>query len=75
PDIIDFIVDDSALKQGLYSPGLHVPVLPSEAITEQGPDYLLILAWNFAQPIMASNSAFHEAEGRFIIPVPELEVI
>ncbi len=75
PDIIDFIVDDSSLKQGLYLPGLHVPVLPSEAITERGPDYLLILAWNFAQPIMASNSAFHEAEGRFIIPVPELEVI
>jgi SAM-dependent methyltransferase len=75
PDIIDFIVDDSPLKQGLYSPGLHVPVLPSGAITEQGPDYLLILAWNFAQPIMANNSAFHEAEGRFIIPVPELEVV
>ncbi len=75
PDIIDFIVDDSPLKQGLYSPGLHVPVLPSGAITEQGPDYLLILAWNFAQPIMANNSAFHEAGGRFIIPVPELEVI
>ncbi len=75
PDIIDFIVDDSSLKQGLYLPGLHVPVLPSEAITERGPDYLLILAWNFAQPIMANNSAFHEAGGRFIIPVPELEVI
>jgi SAM-dependent methyltransferase len=75
PDIIDFIVDDSPLKQGLYSPGLHVPVLPSEAITEQELDYLLILAWNFAQPIMANNSAFHEAGGRFIIPIPELEVI
>ena len=75
PDIIDFIVDDSPLKQGLYSPGLHVPVLPSGAITEHRPDYLLILAWNFAQPIMANNSAFHEAGGRFIIPVPELEVV
>ncbi len=75
PDIIDFIVDDSPLKQGLYSPGLHVPVLPSEAIAERRPGYLLILAWNFAQPIMANNSAFHKAGGRFIIPVPELEVI
>ena len=75
PDIIDFIVDDSPLKQGLYSPGLHVPVLPSGAIAEHRPDYLLILAWNFAQPIMANNSAFHEAGGRFIIPVPELEVV
>ena len=75
PDIIDFIVDDSPLKHGLYSPGLHVPVLPSGAIAEHRPDYLLILAWNFAQPIMANNSAFHEAGGRFIIPAPELEVV
>jgi hypothetical protein len=75
PDIIDFIIDDSPLKQGLYSPGLHVPVLPSGAITEHRPDYLLILAWNFAQPIMANNSAFHDAGGHFIIPVPELEVL
>ncbi|MDP7543977.1 MAG: SAM-dependent methyltransferase, partial [Alphaproteobacteria bacterium] len=74
-DIIDFIVDDSPLKQGLYSPGLHVPALPSGAIAEHRPDYLLILAWNFAQPIMANNSAFHEAGGRFIIPAPELEVV
>ena len=75
PDIIDFIVDDSSLKQGLYLPGLHVPVLPSSAIAEQGPDYLLILAWNFAQSIMANNSALHDMGGRFIIPVPKLEVV
>ncbi len=75
PDIIDFIVDDSPLKQGLYSPGLHVPVLPSGAIAEHRPDYLLILAWNFAQSIMANNSAFHDMGGRFIIPVPKLEVV
>ena len=70
---IDFIVDDSPLKQGLYSPGLHIPVLASEALYERRPDYLLILAWNFAQVIMDKHSAFLDGGGRFIVPLPELK--
>ncbi|MBI5625030.1 MAG: class I SAM-dependent methyltransferase [Elusimicrobia bacterium] len=75
PDLIDFIVDDSPLKQGLYSPGLHIPVTTSQAILDKKPDYLLILAWNFAEPIMAKNKAFSERGGRFIIPLPEVKVL
>jgi len=71
---IDFIVDDSPLKQGLYSPGLHVPVLPPEAIIERRPDYLLLLAWNFARPIIEKHAAFRQRGGRFIVPLPRLEV-
>jgi len=74
PDVVEFIVDDSPLKQGLYSPGLHVPVLPATAIAEQKPDYLLILAWNFARPIMEKNARFAAQGGRFIIPLPTVEV-
>ncbi|MDH5747900.1 MAG: class I SAM-dependent methyltransferase [Rhodospirillales bacterium] len=74
PETIDFIVDDSLLKQGLYSPGHHIPVLPSTAIAERNPDYLLILAWNFAAPIMEKQTAFRDRGGRFIIPLPEIEV-
>lgn len=75
PDILDFIVDDSPLKQGLYSPGYHIPVLPSSAIYEHKPDYLLILAWNFAGPIMAKHTAFTDAGGHFIVPLPQIEMI
>ncbi len=75
PDLIDFIVDDSPLKQGLFTPGLHIPVLPSSAIQEKSPDYLLILAWNFAKPIMQKNSSFHNSGGKFIIPLPKVEVV
>jgi len=75
PDLIDFIVDDSPLKQGLHTPGMHVPVLSSEAIAERRPDFLVILAWNFARPIMAKNAAFTEAGGRFIIPLPQVEMV
>ena len=73
PDILDFIVDDSPLKQGLYSPGLHIPVLPSSALYEKNPDYVLILAWNFADFIMNNNLAYSKAGGKFIIPLPTIQ--
>jgi SAM-dependent methyltransferase len=69
-DTIDFIVDDSPLKQGLFTPGKHIPVLPSSAIEEKKPDYLLILAWNFADPIIEKCKSFQEAGGKFIVPLP-----
>ncbi len=74
-DILDFIVDDSPLKQGLYSPGLHIPIFSSSSIETFKPDYLLILAWNFSDSIIKNNQKFHEAGGKFIIPLPNLEVI
>lgn len=74
PDIIEFIVDDSPLKQGLLSPGFHIPVLPATALYERRPDYLLVLAWNFAQPIMAKHSQFAADGGRFIVPLPEVVI-
>jgi C-methyltransferase C-terminal domain len=75
PDLIEFIVDDSPLKQGLFTPGLHVPVLAPDAIERLKPDYLLILAWNFARPIMAKNARFAAGGGRFIVPLPDVEVL
>lgn len=74
-DVLDFVVDDSPLKQNLYTPGHHIPILPSHAIYEQKPDFLLLLAWNFAQPIMKNHQAFRQAGGRFIIPLPKMEVV
>ena len=74
PDLIDFIVDDSPLKQGLYSPGMHIPVVPSAAIYDRKPDDIVILAWNFARPIMEKHKQFTEQGGRFIVPLPHLEI-
>jgi len=75
PQLVDFIVDDSPLKQGLFTPGMHIPVLSARAIAERKPDYLVILAWNFAKPIIEKNAAFRERGGRFIVPVPKVEVV
>ena len=74
PDVIEFIVDDSPLKQGLFSPGLHVPVLPASELYQRNPDYVVILAWNFAEPIMQNHSEFLASGGHFIVPLPELTV-
>lgn len=73
-DVIDFIVDDSPLKQGLFTPGLHVPVVHPGVLEERRPDYLVIFAWNFAEPIMAKQQAFARRGGRFIVPLPEVAV-
>jgi SAM-dependent methyltransferase len=73
-ETLDFVVDDSPLKQGLFTPGLHVPVLPATAVTERKPDYLVILAWNFAESILGKLGGFREGGGRAIVPLPNVEV-
>ena len=73
--LLSFIVDDNPRKQNTYSPGHHVPVLPSEALYEKKPDYVLILAWNYADPIMKKHQRFSDQGGHFIIPLPALTEI
>ncbi len=70
-EVLDCIVDDSQWKQGLYTPGTHIPVVGFDALSKQRPDYILILAWNFAGPIMKKCSGF----SNFIVPVPVPQVV
>jgi hypothetical protein len=72
---LDYLVDDNPAKQGTYSPGLHLPVLPSAALQERKPDCVLMLAWRFAAPIIKKNQAYLDQGGRFIVPVPEVKTI
>jgi SAM-dependent methyltransferase len=74
-ETIDFIADKSPLKQGLYAPGNHVPVVPPEEIMARKPDYVLILAWNLADEIMTQLSTYRAGGGKFIIPVPEPRIV
>ncbi len=74
-EVLEFIVDDNPLKQGLYTPGFHVPILPVTAIIDKKPDYLVILAWNFADSIIAQQKDFRDRGGKFIIPLPELRIV
>jgi len=73
-DIIDFIVDDNPLKQGLYSPGRHISIVSNAEIEKQSPNFLLVLAWNFAESIIFNNQIYKKNGGQFIIPLPKVEV-
>jgi SAM-dependent methyltransferase len=72
---LDFIVDKSEAKQGLYTPGTHLLVYPPEKIYQEKPDYLLILCWNIAEEVIKQLKDYHDAGGRFVIPVPNLKII
>jgi SAM-dependent methyltransferase len=73
-DVIDVIVDEGPLKLGLLTPGLHVPVVSSDALYDRNPDYVLILAWNFADPIIEKHARYSDQGGQFIVPLPRLEL-
>lgn len=74
-DIIPYTVDKNPLKLGLYTPGMHIPVLPVQTLLERQPDYVLILAWNFAEEIMKQQQEYYKRGGKFIIPIPEPRVV
>lgn len=74
-DEVEYIVDDNELKQGLLSPGLHIPIVSPTCIYTDRPDYVIVLAWNFADSIVEQHSQFLKLGGRFIVPLPHLRVI
>lgn len=75
PDLLEYIADKAPLKQGLYTPGTHIPVVPPDRIETDPPDYMFILAWNFADEIMRQQSAFKAKGGKFIVPIPMPQVV
>jgi len=72
---LDFIVDDNPLKQGLFCPASHISVTDPAELYVRRPDYLIILAWNFAEPIMAAHQKYASQGGRFILPMPVPRII
>ncbi len=75
PDTIAFIGDSTPLKQGSLTPGMHIPVRPEEAILAERPDYTLLLAWNYADAIVARYGDYLARGGQFIHPVPIARVL
>jgi SAM-dependent methyltransferase len=74
-DLIDYTVDRSPHKQGLFLPGTHIPVLHPDAIQASRPDFLLILPWNLKQEIMEQMTGIRSWGGKFVIPIPQLQII
>lgn len=73
--VIEYIVDDNPIKQGLLTPGLHVPILATDVLYQRKPDYVLLLAWNFADSIVARHRNYAGRASRFILPLPDLTLV
>lgn len=74
-DFIDYIVDDNLAKQYTYSPGYHIPVVPSDELYNRKPNYVLIFAWRYFEPIMKRHQAYVKEGNHFILPLPKVKVL
>ena len=73
-EAITFFVDDDPYRQNLVSPGYHIPVLAPQALLEQNPDYVLIMAPLYAEQIIRKNRAYLDRGGHFVTVWPEVEI-
>jgi hypothetical protein len=73
-DFLDYTVDRNPYKQGKFTPGTHIPICPVEKIRETKPDYLLILPWNLKEEVAAQAAYIREWGGKFVVPIPEVQV-
>jgi SAM-dependent methyltransferase len=74
-ETLEFVADRSTVKQGLLTPGTHLPIVPPERLLESMPDYVLLLTWNFAEEILRQQQAYRDRGGKFIVPVPAVTVV
>ncbi len=71
---LDYIIDNTPSKQGKFTPGTHIPIVPPEHINEDLPDYVLILAWNYADAIMKNEIRLKDKGVKFIVPIPKIKI-
>lgn len=74
-DLVEYISDTTPVKQGRYSPGTHIPVKPYSEFCAKYPDYALLYAYNHAAEVMAKESKFMEAGGKWIVYVPKVKIL
>ena len=74
-DLIAYVSDTTPIKQGKFTPGMHIPVVPYETFEKNRPDYAVLFAWNHAEEIMAKEREFMTAGGKWIVHVPEVKIL
>jgi len=75
PDLVEYIADRSRLKQGRFTPGVHIPVVEPERLLADQPDYVVLFAWNFVDEVLTQQAEYRRRGGKFILPVPKVKVL
>jgi SAM-dependent methyltransferase len=75
PDLVEYVVDRNTHKHGLYMPGTHLPIRDVAILAKDRPDLVLLLAWNYKDEVIAQQQEFAARGGRFVVPVPQPEIV
>jgi hypothetical protein len=75
PDILDYATEKNKLKCGMYTPGMHIPVIPEEEAWSNPPEYYLMLPWNFLDELLEKEKDHRARGGKFVVPIPEPRII
>lgn len=75
PETLDYLSDTTPLKQGLFSPGMHIPVVAPEIMRQDPPDVIFVLAWNYFDAILEAEQELRAAGVKFLVTVPEIRIV
>jgi hypothetical protein len=74
-DLISYVVDANPHKQNKWLPASHIPVMDENFLKQDRPDFVIILPWNLQQEIVQQLSYIKKWQGKFVIPIPQLQII